>query len=164
MKKNIFLLVFVMTSCSFVIDTNYNNLGPRSTHIPNIDTGKKIFPELQGSMWRSEENSKDKDTYLYIDINENKYAIKTEKKNIVPNKYPENHAYTLLGKEEALASASSLKFYDTVIFQEKDNNNQYIGFHLQNSDILYTAESTGSSTELIINLEQKTGRKWRLYR
>ena len=69
-----------------------------------------------------------------------------------------------MGKEEALASASSLKFYDTVIFQEKDNNNQYIGFHLQNSDILYTAESTGSSTELIINLEQKTGRKWRLYR
>ncbi|MDK2818856.1 MAG: hypothetical protein KFW21_05350 [Spirochaetota bacterium] len=164
MKKNIFLLALMITSCSFIIDTNYNNLGPRSTHIPNIDTGKKIFSELRGTMWRSEENSKDKDTYLYIDINENKYAIKTEKKNMVPNKYPANHSYTLLGKEEALASASSLKFYDTVIFQEQDNRNQYIGFHLQNSCTLYTAESTGSSTELINNLEQKKGRKWRLYR
>lgn len=162
MKKIGFLLVLMLSisSCSFVIGSDVST--PSSTHIPNLDTGRKVFFTLQGTIWKLENNSAEKDSYLYIDEYEDKYAIKSEKKGVKPEKYPAYYEYTELGREQT-PIPDPLKFYNTVIFEEEDDNNKFIGFYLVNNLLLYSAESTGSSIAVIESLESKTGDMWRLY-
>ena len=166
MKKTVFLLVLMVniSSCSFIIDSNSSE--PTSTHIPSIVTGENIFFTLKGTIWKLDGKSTDKDTYLYIDKYENKYAIKPEKKGVRPERYPDSYEYTALGSEQDLITASTLKKEDTVIFDEKDNSKKFIGFHLKSSFELYSANSTGSTSIIAVveGLERGTGDKWKLYR
>ena len=162
MKKILCLLVLILSisACSFIIDTKSSV--PKSTHIPSIDTGRSVFSTLKGTIWKSDSYSADQDTYLYIDEYEDKYAIEYEKKGVKPERYPADYEYISLGRQQDLPP-SPLKCYDTVLFNRKYNRNQFIGFHLKNSFLLYTAESTGSTIELIQSLESGTGNMWKLY-
>ena len=163
MKKTVFLLVLMLatSSCSFVIGGSYPST-PGSTHIPSIDKGEDVFPTLQGTIWKKDSLS-DKDTYLYIDEYERKYAIKSEKKGVRPEEYPAYYEYTELNREQDIPSASPLKLYNTVIFNKANNDKNFIGFYLENSFLLYSAESTGNTTAVVEGLEQKIGDEWKLY-
>jgi len=164
MKKTVFLLVLILitSSCSFVIGSHPST--PGSTHIPSINTGRPVFPTLKGTIWKLDNNSTEQDRYLYIDEYEDKYAIGYERKGVRPEKYPAYYEYTALGREQDIPSASPLKFYDTVIFNEDDNDKNFIGFHLENSFLLYSAESTINITTIIESLESGTGGDvWKLY-
>ena len=164
MKKTVFLLVLMLatSSCSFVIGSDFST--PSSTHIPSIDKGEDVFPTLQGTIWKLDDNSTEQDIYLYIDEHEHKYAIEPEKKGVRPEEYPEYYEYTELDREQDLPSASPLKFYNTVIFNKANNNKNFIGFYLETSFLLHSAESTGNTTAVVEGLEQQTGDVWRLYR
>ena len=116
-------------------------------------------------MWKLDSDSPDRDTYLYIDEYENKYAIGYERKGVRPKKYPDSEDYKSLDKKQEIPSSSPLKFYNTVIFSEDDNDKKFIGFHLTSPFILYSADSTGSPSITIVveALEQNTGDVWKLY-
>ena len=162
MKKILCLLVLTLTtsSCSFIIDSDIST--PGSKHIPSIDTGRDVFSTLQGTVWKSDSYSAEQDVYLYIDEYEDKYAIKPEKKGVQPDRYPEDHEYTALAGKQPL-SGTSLKFYNTAVFEKKEQRRQYIGFYLKDRFTLDVAESSGSITTLITSLEGGTGSVWKLY-
>ena len=166
MKKTVFLLVLILitSSCSFVIGGSHSST-PGSTHIPSINTGRDVFNTLQGTVWKLDTYSPDQDTYLYIDKHESKYAIEYERKGARPEKYPAYYEYKSLDKKQDIPSASPLKFYDTVIFSEDNNDRNFIGFYLKTPFLLHTADSTGSPsiTTVVEALEQDTGDVWKLY-
>ena len=150
--------MLAICSCSFIID--YDSSEPYSTHIPSITPGVDVFPTLKGTVWKLENGSSSGDIYLYIDKSGYKYAKKSERRGVKPDRYPSSYI-VLNGR--LLPSVSPLSTDDTVIFKEYYNINKFIGFHLKSRYELYSADSTGSAASVITSLQNGTGDKWSLY-